>query len=572
MPLGSSAPSGHLGSRDGLLEEYYGLDPTIAPGLQRPIGWRVIKPDGTGAWDKTGAGATQWTVVGAGGGGSGVTSFNGLTGAVTGVGTFNGSAGPAILYKPIDAVATVAALAALTSTPAAGYATGDLIWAADVGDFFRLRVSALATDPYTVIAATGVAGSQWVRLGVPNPNWAAQTTWFVDPQNGTALASDSNSGIDATHPLRTWKELARRLVRAVLPANVAVTQMSTGVSTDIAQFSFTALANVNFTITVTPTVLFTGAVTTYTAATAAPATDDFEMSDTSIPVSFTASGLLADAVLFKRTNSTAQTWFAAKDLGSKTIRITEPGIGVASGATKGTLAPGDTYTASSLGQLFELRFAAGLRPQTVVINTADVRWSAILAGRPDYISWINCWFSVASAFGSGSYAICGVSVAQFFRANVGFYDTVFSGGLFRGTGVTSAMQLAQGPTFKFGSSTSSPRITFQGAACIITGSNVLVNADIAIYDCTGVGLQALYWSTVLFFNGAIAGSGNTGATFIQVNRWSQLAYIAAALLVAGSSSSATPVRVGGLDVAVAALPVGVTYTGASEGCGVYQTT
>ena len=36
-----------------------------------------------------------------------------------------------------------------------------------------------------------------------NPTWQ-QPTWFIDPQNVTGLASDLNSGLDASHPVLTY--------------------------------------------------------------------------------------------------------------------------------------------------------------------------------------------------------------------------------------------------------------------------------------------------------------------------------------------------------------------------------
>lgn len=38
---------------------------------------------------------------------------------------------------------------------------------------------------------------------VPNPSWL-QSMWKIDPQDVTGLADDSNTGLDALHPVRTW--------------------------------------------------------------------------------------------------------------------------------------------------------------------------------------------------------------------------------------------------------------------------------------------------------------------------------------------------------------------------------
>ncbi|HYX20196.1 MAG TPA: hypothetical protein VFA98_05070 [Thermoanaerobaculia bacterium] len=51
---------------------------------------------------------------------------------------------------------------------------------------------------------TGAYRTVNVDAILPNPGWQSQATWFIDPQNVTGLASDDNSGIDATHPVLTY--------------------------------------------------------------------------------------------------------------------------------------------------------------------------------------------------------------------------------------------------------------------------------------------------------------------------------------------------------------------------------
>lgn len=104
MGFGSQTPRAGIGSIDNDECEQFGLDPSIAPGLARPIGWRVRKPDGTGAWDKTGLLDTDWTPVG--GGGGGVTSVVGVApiqvNTVAGVATVSDLAPPAVADWIID--------------------------------------------------------------------------------------------------------------------------------------------------------------------------------------------------------------------------------------------------------------------------------------------------------------------------------------------------------------------------------------------------------------------------------------------------------------------------------------
>src|SRR6185503_3848140 len=62
---------------------------------------------------------------------------------------------------------------------------------------------ALATGP-GVFAGLG---GQWNRLPIPDAAWAFQATWFQDGTNG----DDDASGIDTTHPIKTFAELAFRI-------------------------------------------------------------------------------------------------------------------------------------------------------------------------------------------------------------------------------------------------------------------------------------------------------------------------------------------------------------------------
>lgn len=60
MSIGWVPPAGP-GGFPWFMGEPYSGDPTVAPGLARPIGWEVRRPDGTAAWLKTGLLDTDWT-------------------------------------------------------------------------------------------------------------------------------------------------------------------------------------------------------------------------------------------------------------------------------------------------------------------------------------------------------------------------------------------------------------------------------------------------------------------------------------------------------------------------------
>lgn len=67
MSIGFVPPAGP-GGFPWFMGEPFSADPSVAPGLARPIGWEVRMPDGTGAWFKTGLADTDWTPFGGLGG------------------------------------------------------------------------------------------------------------------------------------------------------------------------------------------------------------------------------------------------------------------------------------------------------------------------------------------------------------------------------------------------------------------------------------------------------------------------------------------------------------------------
>lgn len=60
MSIGFVPPAGP-GGFPWFMGEPFSGDPSVSPGLARPIGWEVRAPDGTGAWFKTGPVDTDWT-------------------------------------------------------------------------------------------------------------------------------------------------------------------------------------------------------------------------------------------------------------------------------------------------------------------------------------------------------------------------------------------------------------------------------------------------------------------------------------------------------------------------------
>ncbi len=200
----------------------------------------------------------------------------------------------------------------LSTLASAAFNEGALAFVSTVGGYFGLKQSALTVDNITVVNATGKAGFQWCRLDMQSRFWLAKTTWFIDPQNVTA--NDENNGQAGGTPLKTFGELARRLYGSDVAITPTVNLLSDCVSTDT---NVTFVGNLALTIVGTPTVIYTGTVSGYVAQALNAAADDNQLTDSTIPVSYTASGLLANGILFQDT--TRGFWFyGAKDLGAKT--------------------------------------------------------------------------------------------------------------------------------------------------------------------------------------------------------------------------------------------------------------
>lgn len=183
-------------------------------------------------------------------------------------------------------------------------------------------------------------------------------TWFIDPVNGSNAAT--NNGTTSATALQTLSELRRRWWGAEITLDTTVTILGNLSPTDTGGWHFTVAPGkyVQFVGTLGATTgfggaaidntLFNGTVTNFIAGSNTPAAQDIQLNDTSIPTSFTASGLLADGVLFKRTNSTELFWWGLKDLGTKTLRTTVPQGNTLSPNMSNALTNGDTYTTYAL--------------------------------------------------------------------------------------------------------------------------------------------------------------------------------------------------------------------------------
>jgi hypothetical protein len=456
-------------------------------------------------------------------------------------------------------LARVANLTALGALAAAGFPIGNTFcWVDTVGAYYQLQTSALATTTTTVIAASGAAGARWLRMDWLNPVWQAQTTWTVN----TSTGNDENAGTGGA-PLLTVSEVARRLSYARITAATTVQVTGNMAAGDQPSFTFTCKIFNGFTIAGVPTVLYTGSVTGSTQVAAAPTTTENNLTDSAIPVSFTASGLLANGVLFQRTNGSPAQWWAMKDLGSKTIRISQPQN--AATFTNTTIANADTYTASALPQMSQMSFSEVFSDSVLLQNFLVPSGTKI---RDMCIETMNCFHVSATQYAAVLYVNPAFQgSAQLNGAYTGLGIASTFGGMGRGTGASSL------DFFQTAAAEINNGISLQGYGVICQSGFLNIAGDVLSYDSTSAGgpVQASYWGIVLWSSGAFGGSNN--AKLGAADRMSYIGHVASPLWLAGSSTDAvTPINVSGTaPMSVATETAGGGAVNAQQN-GIFQST
>jgi hypothetical protein len=441
----------------------------------------------------------------------------------------------------------------LSTVTAASMQEGQVAFVASTKAYYVLRLNAgLTVDHVNVESASGLSGAQWVRTYQRNMYWEVQTSWTVDPAGG----SDDS----ATTSVKSLAEVARRLSYAELPASVTVTLLSDTVSTDNPVWTCRpryGATKVTLTLTGSPTVLYTGTVTATTALGTLPSAGDDELTDSAIPVSFTASGYLGSGILYKRTNGTVRYWHPAKDLGSNTVRISRPLDGTGSFSAS-NLATNDTYQVLQLPKVYDQHFVVDGYPASfsssvpnnfVVVSFLDDRSQGLVQQPVDGIQYICCTFATNKRTANSSFYNCG-----FYQTSTGGFQFGFgqsgevslTGGLMMGTG-------AQIYLFNFGQTSlfnSTIPTVCQGCCLQFRGPSGVSTGGWAFYDCTAPQLILLDQAGPRVYFSTISGKNNTGK-LITINAAGGKAYYAVNPPVNASSptSDASPWKIGGTSYA-----------------------
>lgn len=381
---------------------------------------------------------------------------------------------------------------------------------------------------------TGTYPNPTLIEGVTTFPWTGNSAWYVD----TSTGSDSAAGTVGA-PLATVNEIARRLGTSRLTAAMTVQLTGNMVAGDNPVFRFRVEPGITFTLTGVPTVIYTGAVTSYAAAAASPSTGDDQLEDTSVPTSFTASGMLANGVLFQRTSGGAAEWYAAKDLGTKILRVSRP---MNTGTfTEVALSAGQTYTASTLPSVNEMKFdetaALSVILDKVYSPTAFATWASTCL-------WFSRSWLVTPQLGAVYVFNCAISGGGTMSG------LVIAGGL---AGIQSGMFRHTGAgAFTFYETTANLGFTqtWQGIQLQVQHGFLDIGGGTGVfpmrsYDVTsGFPLTVSYYGRIWMVAGVtFSGSGNVNIAKVSIQ--SQIAHVAATPWIAGSASSGTPITVNG---------------------------
>lgn len=490
---------------------------------------------------------------------AGVTSIDGLQGA-------------------LPAWKTVTTIAALQALDAANQTGGQVVYMNGVGikDDWVLTLSALTVDNLTVVTALNKAGYQWLRAMRPAPSNAAVAFWAVAPTTGSdeAIGGGTTAAAARLVALKTMQELKRRLwALEIKIALVTVELLESMPSTDVGTWNTKWNANGQFMVTgvlgsvtgpagAIDNTLYTGSLTSAPTVPAdVPTADDYEIVDTAIPVSYTASGLLAAGVLFQRTNGAARYWWALKDLGSKTLRVTAPMADITALTTwgGGAMANGDTYKAFQLPSFYNQDWGYG--PMVFVRQVNDitpfdsnafgtdapgkacVRRRCDIGGADNIYmsSWSNCLIRLAGNRGASN---CTPHT-----------NATLSGGGAIGTGALVLSFLAG--NFKIAGCW-----TTQGVAVKTNdGARVQFEREWAMHDCTVPCLQPTTPNSSISFVGPTAGQGMSGkgntSSLVLTNIGGEFYYGfsgAAPPFNTACTSDAAPIVIGANSYTVAQMP------------------
>ena len=231
---------------------------------------------------------------------------------------FSTNTGPYLPFASGSGVVIVANVAALGAYADAPLDDGTPAWVGTLlCDWVLDRASTAVPDGITVVACSSGLGN-WHR-GDPYNSWAFQTAWVIDQ----AAGDDENYG-DAAAPLATHDELVRRigteLGRGAPTIGIAFVGDYSG---NLDWNGCSVSDNVTLVYQGERTILYSGSVTARVAYMASASVVG-EVTDSALPVSWTASGLVGHAMVMTGGHDIGYVGWIEKDIGAKTANYQQP--------------------------------------------------------------------------------------------------------------------------------------------------------------------------------------------------------------------------------------------------------
>lgn len=438
-----------------------------------------------------------------------------------------------------------------------------------VGRYQLLRVTRRGVGlPSTVTSFIGISTSA-AGGGGTTFNVMSNAAWFIDPVNG----SDTNDGLTAATAIRSLHGtggLKQRWWQAYIMQNTVVNVLGNIPISDVGSWSFTPLAGlapgVTFLGSLGPTTgaggaavdntLYTGTVTAVAVPANAPTADNYQVTDAAIPVSYTASGLMVPGVIFRRTVVATRHWYATVDLGARTIEITNPMLNTGLQSWE-VLTVGQAYSAFQMWTIPTQMW--GLNAGQVLVDSLyDIGPSGegnLLAGGTPRRRrvWLGSAVSVRRVMIEATNCMYEtVGACQINGICDGVPYPVLNGGGARGPGNGLCTMFAG---IVMGGSYVSSGVPFG------TNDNsfLSIESQIAIHRCSVPMLQTstgtVQWSIATAGRG-LSGVGNTGK-ICSVQIGGRLVYTFSGAMppfIAGVTSDATPIAIGGTNYTVAQIP------------------
>jgi len=444
-------------------------------------------------------------------------------------------AGPLGFFASLDGVATgVTRLNSFDASTFIDPATEVVVWVETVQDFYRLdRSSVLPVDATNVVAAFGLAGAQWLRMHVQNPTWQARLAWFIDPTSGNDEADGGTSGT----ALKSVREYRNRVVGVQYVGSPTITFITGSVVLDDGNFTgINAAPGFSVAIILQGTPVPIGAVGTFTGVTVIAGNGRYLVTDTGIPVSWSANTWVSTAAVPRMIRNVAKTKHAwvLTDQGGKTASLSQP---VDTSETAGFSTNNSDFT---IGESYEVCSIPSI--PTLAVNgagslTVQLRCLGIGDGQ---ISSGGTLLAALAAFGTEAWTVEGTTRGLFACFVGGTSQSFF--------GITTLRKCAvMGAAITIIENANMPSTEWylQGGSIVVNGGRGNLGTFHA-WDCTAVVLTCRYGGSVEIQG--LVGLGNTGK-LLSANR----AVIYGGALATAVTSDVTPFVLNTL--AGATLPV-----------------